>query len=148
MPGPAPKNQALRQRRNKASSRSLLPVENSPITHTPPLPKNPAGEWDELTRQWWKDIWSSPQHHEFLRADLGALWRLAILTDVFWKTGKLEVAKEIRLLEHEFGLTPLSRRRLEWSVEQVEQAQAQGDRVRSKQAIVVGGSDPRELLKK
>jgi hypothetical protein len=98
-----------------------------------------------LSRRWWKDVWSSPLHHEYLRADLGALFRLVFLVDDFWKTGKLDVAKEIRLLEREFGLTPLARRRLEWTVAQAEEAKDRHEQKRSKRATIID-ADPREVL--
>jgi hypothetical protein len=73
------------------------------------------------------------------------------LVDQFWKDGDLATAREIRLLEREFGLTPLSRRRLEWSVVRVEDAierleddRGQRDRKRSKRARVI--ADPRTML--
>lgn len=146
MPGPLPKNPLIRQRRNKKSTRAMLPAEDRPITRRPSLPPNPTGDWNSLTEKWWADVWSSPVHHEFLRADLGSLFRLAILVDMFWKTGKLSVATEIRLLEREFGLTPLSRRRLEWTVAQTEEAKDRHDVNRAKRARVIGGDDPRESL--
>src|ERR671923_278181 len=105
MPGPVPKNPAVRQRRNKSVSRALLPAETAPIRRAPSLPDLPEGGWHVLTERWWHDVWRSPQRHEFLRTDLGALFRLAVLVDMFWKFGKLEVAKEVRMLEREFGLT-------------------------------------------
>jgi hypothetical protein len=145
MPGPPPKALELRQRRNKVATRATLPAEDSPITNTPRLPKNPLGQWNKLTRAWWKDVWSSPQSSEFLRADLGSLFRLAILVDMFWKSGKLAVAKEIRLLEREFGLTPMARRRLEWQVTQTEEAKDRHDNRRARQARSVD-SDPRGAL--
>ena len=82
--------------------------------------------------------------HEFLRGDLPALFRLVSLVDRYWKTGALEVARELRLLEREFGLTPLSRRRLEWQVTQSEEARDRHEQRRMKRAKVIG--DPREVL--
>ena len=147
MPGPMPKPPALRQRRNKSSTRAMLPAEKSPIVRAPSLPTNPLGDWHGMTRSWWKDVWSSPQSAEFLRADLGALFRLAILVDMFWKSGKLAIAKEIRLLEREFGLTPLSRRRLEWTVAQTEDAKDYHEHKRAKRATMIDAYfDPREVL--
>jgi len=147
MPGPPPKNPAIRQRRNKATTRSTLPAEKNPISRAPSLPPNPTGDWNELTVKWWRDVWSSPLRDEFLRADLGALFRLAILVDMFWKTSKLSVATEIRLLEREFGLTPLSRRRLEWSVTTAEESRDIHEMNRANRAQrMVSGSDPRESL--
>ena len=147
MPGPMPKNPTLRQRRNKSSSRAILPAENKPIRYAPRLPDVIEDGWHGLTRAWWRDIWSSPLRHEFLRADLGALFRLAILVDSFWKFRKLEIAKEIRLLEREFGLTPLSRRRLEWTITQTEEAVDRYERKRARSAVMLDG-DPREVLDK
>lgn len=98
-----------------------------------------------MTRRWWKDIWTSPQHYEFLRADLGALFRLAVLIDKFWTGAGLAVAAEIRMMEREFGLTPLSRRRLEWSVAQAEEATSRHEEKRSRRAKIV--DDPRGVLK-
>jgi len=148
MPGPSPKDLAIRQRTNKSATRALLPAETAPIKRTPRLPANPAGSWEKLTCAWWHEVWRSPQHTEFLRSDLGSLFRLAVLVDGFWKEGKLEVATEIRLLEREFGLTPLSRRRLEWRIAQTEEALDIHEHNRAKRAIILDpiDPDPREVL--
>lgn len=147
MPGPLPKNQTVRQRRNKKSTRAMLPAEKNPISRAPSLPENPTGDWNDLTVKWWRDVWSSPLRDEFLRADLGAIFRLAILVDMFWKTGKLSVASEIRLLEREFGLTPLSRRRLEWTTATAEDSKDRRELVRARKArMLVDAGDPRETL--
>jgi hypothetical protein len=87
-------------------------------------------------------------HYEYMRGDLPALYRLVVLVDAFWKTGKLDTAKEISLLEREFGLTPLSRRRLEWSVAQTEEARDRHEQKRSRRALIIDGDDPREVLSK
>lgn len=147
MPGPAPKNPAIRQRRNKAATRALLAAETKPVVGTPKLPDNPLGKWHKLTAVWWDDVWSSPMSAEFMRADLGALFRLAMLVDVFWKSGKLAAAAEIRLMEREFGLTPLSRRRLEWTVAQADEATVKVEKKRASKARVIE-NDPREALAK
>ena len=147
MPGPVPKDPAVRQRRNKSASRAVLAAESMPIVGRPRLPKFPGdGNWHAMSRKWWRDVWSSPMGHEFLRGDLPALFRLVLLVDNFWKFGKLEFAKEIRLLEREFGLTPLSRRRLEWTVASTEEAVGRHERNRVRRAQVIDGGDPREVL--
>lgn len=148
MPGPMPKPPALRQRRNKSSTRAML-IGETPRLRAPRLPDLPEGEeWHPMAREFWKTIWASPVHLEFLRADEPALFRLVALVHAFWTYGKLEVAKEIRLLEREFGLTPLSRRRLEWTVAQAEEAKDRHEQKRIKRAVVIDGEvkDPRELL--
>lgn len=146
MPGPPPKPPELRQRRNRPASRALLPAETQPITERPRLPACPnEGNWHKMAKQWWKDVWESPLKQELLRADLGALFRLVVLVDLYWKTLSLNVAKELRLLEREFGLTPLARRRLEWSVAQAEDAKDKRERRRARHATPIGG-DPRGIL--
>lgn len=98
-----------------------------------------------MARRWWQDVWSSPMHFEFVQGDVPALFRLIMLVNSFWWDAKLDVAKEIRMLEREFGLTPLSRRRLEWSVAQAEEAKEVHVRKQSKRALVLDG-DSREVL--
>lgn len=148
MPGPMPKDPALRQRRNKSATRALLLPEITPIVRAPRLPKKPDGaEWTDHAARWWKDVWSSPMRHEFLRVDLGALFRLVLMVDAFWVKPSLELAKEIRMMEREFGLTPLSRRRLEWTVAQTEEAKDRHDLQRARRAVVIdAGTDPRTVL--
>lgn len=81
---------------------------------------------------------------EYVRADAHALFRLAVLVDMFWIEPSAKLAAEIRLQQQAFGLTPLDRSRLEWSIEHTEQAKDRGERKRSERAIIA--SDPRELL--
>ena len=83
---------------------------------------------------------------EFLRGDEPALFRLLVLVDTFWRTRNLAVQREIRLMEREFGLTPYSRRRLEWQVAQSEGAKDKYERKRISQATIIDGDDPREVL--
>jgi len=101
--------------------------------------------WHPMARRWWNDVWASPMHHQFLRGDEPALLRLMVLVDTFWKTQALDVAREIRMLEREFGLTPLSRRRLEWNVVQAEEAKDKFEQRRVSRAKVIDG-DPRSVL--
>lgn len=145
MPGPAPKNPIVRQRRNKSASRATLPAELSPRVRAPMLPKHI--EWHEMTRRWWRDVWVSPMAGEYLRADEHGLLRLAILINMFWLEPSPKLAAEIRIQQQAYGLTPLDRRRLEWQVEQVEQARDKRERRRVVSAFVVSGDDPRDVLK-
>ena len=141
-----PKDPSIRQRRNKSASRALLRPDFAPRLRAPRLPELPAGEkWHLMALHFWRVVWSSPMHYGYLRGDEPALFRLLVLVNSFWTYGKLEVAKEIRLLEREFGLTPLSRRRLEWSVSQAEEAKDRHEQRRSKRATIIDG-DPRKVL--
>lgn len=143
MPGPVPKPSGTRQRRNRASSRAILPAEDNPRQRAPSLPKpirvtrKRKGEeveseraWHALAVHWWETIWSSPLAGEFIRADEPAIIRTFMLVDRFGRTGSLEVAKEIRMMEDRLGLTPIARRRLEWSIDQGEAAK---DRVQRRE---------------
>ena len=149
MPGPPPKDPKLRQRRNKASTAATLPSEEEIANRrlrAPPLPRD--RNWHKLTRSWWRDIWRSPMMPEFLRADTHALYRLARLIDEFWDDPNPRLAGEIRQEQACFGLTPLDRRRLEWQVEQTEDAKERGKKRRDKPEHQPGiQSDPRQLLK-
>ena len=145
MPGPTPKDPKIRQRRNRAATRATLVRIAAPRKRAPRLASRGKGqEWHKLTVAWWRDIWHSPMADEYLRADRHALFRLAMLIDLFWTEPTKEIAAEIRLEQQAFGLTPLDRRRLEWSIEQVETAQG---RTRTAQQETQGEEDPRELLK-
>lgn len=144
-----PKDPTIRQRRNKSASRALLPAETAPREKPPRLPAFPGEEgktWHAMARRFWHDVWSSPMRHEFVRGDEPALVRLLYLVDVFWKTGKLDIAKEVRMMEREFGLTPLSRRRLEWTVAQAEEARDLHEHKRARRAVIIDSVDPREVL--
>lgn len=146
MSGPMPKDPAIRQRRNKSSTRAILPAENAVTTKTPDLPKLPGRKkWHPMAQDYWKAIWSSPMSHEFLHADLFALVRLVMLVNRFFMRGSLDVAREIRMMEQQFGLTPFSRRRLEWTVAQAEEAKDQHEQKRIKRASVID-ADPRGVL--
>lgn len=150
--GPAPKAPEQRQRRNKTSTHADLaggPVV-APRDEAPPLPARRCGcqlqpgkvtrkgsrkprcsacngtglePWHERTKAFWEDVWSSPMVAEFAQADVHALFMLALLVDRFWWSGgDLDVAKEVRLQSEKFGLTPLSRRSLQWRLPKPDQS--------------------------
>ena len=141
MPGPAPKDPKLRQRRNRTSTSARLVRGEPRRQRAPSLPK--VRKWHELTRTWWRDVWRSPMAEEFLRADMHALFRLAVLVDMFWWDPSDKLAKEIRLEQQAFGLTPIDRRRLQWSVEEEETERRR--RVAAPQPVAE--EDPRAMLK-
>lgn len=145
MPGPLPKPAHMRQRRNVSPSKTTLEVTDDQRLKFFDLPVEVAFEDDvhHLTIDWWARLWESPQVGEFLQGDLGSLLRLASLIDQWWCTKKLAIAREVRVLEREFGLTPLSRRRLEWTVSQVtDQSIKVQDKIERRATSV----DPRNLL--
>ena len=118
MPGPLPKDPILRQRRNRTSTRAVLPAERRERKRAPQLPRNQA--WHKLTRAWWRDVWRSPMASEYLEVDLHGLYMLAALLDRFWQAPSTALAAEIRQQRQCFGLTPIDRRRLQWELKRAE----------------------------
>ncbi len=143
MPGPPPKNPSMRQRRNKSSSRAVLTiVPEVRMVTKPNLPRLEEGkEWHPMARKFWEDIWESPMSAEFTHGDEPALFRLLYLVNAFWTKPNLAVAKEISSMEKEFGLTPMSRRRLEWTIAQTEDAKGKEEVNRAKRAKQVRDGD-------
>lgn len=153
MPGPVPKAAGTRQRRNRTStsarleappaSRVELPIRYSSYRcvecyltvgkHTAeqfdkediaPHGFEPAEEsWRDLSIAWWATIWASPMAEEWVDADVPGLVALAFLVDEFWRTGNREIAAEIRMQQREYGLSPLSRRSLQWEIIRVKRAE-------------------------
>jgi len=143
MSGPPPKNPKIRQRRNRVTGATLTATDK-PRQRAPRLPKRDDDqEWHRLTRAWWRDVWHSPMAEQFLEVDKHALYRLAMLIDAFWSQPSRQLAAEIRLEQQAFGLTPLDRRRLQWSVGQEEERR----RTRTRQSPHERGDDPRKILR-
>jgi hypothetical protein len=103
--------------------------------------------------EWWTSVWQSPMASEYLDADMkGGLYLLADLHDARWKATAnadlVKLASEIRLQEVRFGLSPIDRSRLRWTIEQGETA---AERTESRRAAKVPkapkGKDPRGVLK-
>jgi hypothetical protein len=99
-----------------------------------------------MTVAWWRDVWRSPMAKEFLEADKHALFRLAILIDRFWLEPSKELGAEIRLEQQAFGLTPIDRRRLQWSVDNDREI-SDNRRVAVAPTCYKIEVDPRNLLK-
>ena len=161
---PAPKHQSVRARVNKASTRATLTEPDPDEIEIPELPpmrlverkrKNEDGEtetymvevpWRLETQQWWEDIFSSPMASEFHSSDRHGLFRLAVLIDEFWTSPSTQANAEIRLAQKDYGLTPLDRRRLEWTIASAERATDEGQKRRGTTEFTRrddGGADPR-----
>lgn len=92
----------------------------------------------------WKHAWESPMASQWLRTDVDALGRLAVLWDDF-NHGKMLLASEIRLQEQRFGLTPLDRSRLQWEISKADEAEHRKSR-RAETPRRTGTNDPRRGL--
>lgn len=152
MPGPAPKPAHRRQRTNRTSTASVLeatpavkvdlPLRYSswkcvecylrPGRHSEEYfdkeeiaPHDFVAaevEWQPLTVRWWDTIWESPMVQEWVNADVPDLVAIAFLWDNFYRLGEPSIHAEIRMASREFGLSPLSRRTLQWEIHKVESA--------------------------
>lgn len=148
MPGPPPKHSSVRRRRNLAPGAVELP---GPAPREPGKRPTLPGSKDMLasTRAWWRTVWDSPMAVVWLDADLPALVRLAQLHDLtsrqftIVREGPTPVLRdlnervvavtfespvtaallaEMRQIEDRLGLSPLSRRRLQWEVAHAQEA--------------------------
>ena len=85
-------------------------------------PSIPA-EYHDLTKAWWSTIWDSPIAEEWVDADVPGLVALAQLIEDFWRADAPNRAKahaEVRMASREYGLSPFSRRQLQWEIKKVE----------------------------
>ena len=120
---PKPKDPSLVARRNKTSTRAVLTPQSNP--KVPPLPK--GIRWHQQVRDWWKRAWSSPMVPEWTESDIDALYMAARLMQMLWADDATPneakgLAGEIRQLLAQCGLTPMSRRSLQWEIERGESA--------------------------
>jgi len=150
--GPAPKDPKLRQRTNRVSTSAQLPSEADASDFVVPdlYGRDDGVAWHPHVIEWWESVWRSPMAREFLDADMrGGLYLLAELHQLRWtatsKTALLDAAKEIRLQEVRFGMSPIDRRRLQWEVARGEDAERR--RSKPKRAKGKKGSDPRDVLR-
>lgn len=135
----------LRQRRNKTSTKTELVTSETPRRRAPSLPKRGENEadWHPATRSWWREVWHSPQAAEFLRVDIGGLFVLAQLIDSFWDNPTAALAAEIRQQSKAFGLDPISRVRLQWSVKRGAPSTKREETPKTQEII----EDPRNVLR-
>ena len=155
----AKKDPSVRARANRAATAATLGSESVvPLAQRPELPERTdkdgnALAWHQLTLEWWRDLWAAPMAGEYHSSDRHGLFVLAGLMEDFWRAGsptmRTTVAMEIRLQRQAFGLTPYDRRRLEWTIESVHEAQDRGRsrRQRATTPAPVAGADPRSALR-
>lgn len=134
----------MRARRNKSTTSSRFETGEARPASPPDLGDHPANEpWHERTLLFWRELWSSPMAAEYLLADRDGLVALTVLVDRFWKDPHPTLAAEIRLQRQCFGLTPIDRRRLQWEVVRVEEA----ERKKRPSTPARSDVDPRSVLR-
>lgn len=149
---PAPKKHpSTRARGNRASTAAVLTGDKT-AGLVRPLP--PIRVWADLTQEWWRDLWASPMSSEYHSSDWYQLIPLAIAYNLLVTDEDLSpnafkaLSEEVRAHRTPFGMTPYDRRRLEWTIEQAEDAKDSGKARRERQGNVQPktGSDPRAVL--
>ncbi|GAA1909316.1 hypothetical protein GCM10009737_08190 [Nocardioides lentus] len=162
-----PADQRLTKRGTKAALVEALVAAHSPV---PALPDHPPrydddgneleAVWHAQTRAWWNDVWTSPMAAEWDEAsDRHNMFVIALLYDDIWRApsarARQSALAEFRLQRAELGLSPYSRRRLEWTIETAAEATDRG--ARRRQGGAAGqpsperreqpkGPDPRAVL--
>jgi len=150
MPGPLPKNPKTRSRTNRPKPYAVLAPDKKPVVGVPPLAKHPDGEaWHPYVLAFWQLVWRSPMAAQFVEADIAGLFRMAMLTHRFMKSPTVAVSAELRMLSQSYGLSPLDRRRLEWTIAKSEDAvdattERRSKTTRGREPIDL---DPRDVLK-
>lgn len=120
--GPAPKDPATRQRRNRSPGANTIEDHDPlPRDKIPPLKKRLGAdgkpiEWSKLARAYWRELWKSPVAKLWTRSDVWRVWLYLDLFDQWVTTRELDVLKELRLQSPALGIAPMDRRRMDWSV--------------------------------
>lgn len=129
MPQPK-KPEGVRRRTNKAATKATLTTQTKP--KVPDLPDHPSDDvWHPQAVEFWQDVWSSPMSPEWdPGSDRHNVLMCVLLVHDMWTTGSAGVraksASEFRLQRASLGLSPYDRRRLEWTIEQADEAVEKG----------------------
>lgn len=155
---PTPKHPSVRQRRNQVATTTTLQVVPAGEREVPELPerfrrvKDPDGgyltvpaEWHPMAAATWTEVWSSPMVAEYLEADHGGIRILLALESDFWErleAGRsvTELAAEISRIRKNFGLAPMGRRSLQWTIAQTQETMDRNRRRRVRAAEAIEGS--------
>lgn len=146
------KDPSVRARRNKSATRATISAPSD--VEIPELPEREQG-WHKLTAEWWTDVWSSPMSAEWDDSDLHNVLIAAAVYDDMWRAEtakeRKDAAAEYRLQRVDLGLSPYSRRRLEWTIESADEAKERGQQRRARRSTPVAPTapddDPRNVLR-
>lgn len=132
MPGPAPKPDDQRRRRNATMPTTRLPAEGRKGR----APAWPLSRATAAESKFWQEIWKTPQATAWERLGwtrtVARYARLAVAAEE--PRAQATICSEARQLEDRLGLTPMSMLRLRWEVVPNEVAEARQDREAAKQA--------------
>lgn len=103
----------------------------------PDMPEHPLGWWHKQAVAWWDAVWTSPMAEQWDDSDVFNVFAVALLYNDIWTAQTAKQRKdalgEFRLQRADLGLSPYSRRRLEWTIETAAEAQDKGARRRRRQ---------------
>lgn len=149
-----PADQQLEVKGTKAVLAARIIAAESPI---PAMPRHPdrwdteaemlmPTEWHEQTLAWWNDVWTSPMVGAWDDSDVHNVYVIALLYDDIWAAStpreRKDALAEYRQQRADLGLSPLSRSRLQWTIEGADEAKARGDKRR--QSTGQPGGQPRQ----
>lgn len=165
-----PADAQLPKRGTKAALVELLVSAERQIPAMPEHPPRFVGEgedsyevavdWHPQTEAWWNDVWTSPMAAEWDKSDIHNVLVVALLYDDIWSATtakeRKEALSEYRLQRADLGLSPYSRRRLEWTIETAAEATDRGRERRERRGTASpeqpakragAAEDPRSVLR-
>lgn len=147
------------ERRNGERDFPLIPVKNTKAAYVelltkdddpvPEMPEHPARvRWHVQTLEWWRNAWLSPMRNEWhVDTDYFNVLIAALhFDDMMMAAGAVERQKAYNALKaavQPLGLTPYSRRQLEWTTANAEEATRKNQRGKG-QPINGAGEKPDE----
>ena len=158
-----PADQQIETRGRKAQLAERIIAAESPI---PTMPAHPPRwdedaamaldtDWHEQTVAWWNDNWTSPMVSAWDPSDFHNVCVVALAYDDIWTSTspreRKDAMAEFRQQCVRLGLDPISRARLQWTVETADEAVSKGDRRRQASQSTTSaprpsGVDPRHHL--
>lgn len=164
-----PADAQIPKRGTKAVLVDMLVAAERQIPDMPAHPPRYTGEgedsypvpvdWHVQTEAWWNDVWTSPMAAEWDQSDVHNVVVVALLYDDIWTAStareRKEALSEYRLQRADLGLSPYSRRRLEWTIESADEAKDRGQQRRERRSgegrpltpAAAAAADPRNVLR-
>jgi hypothetical protein len=129
MPGPAPKAEAARRRRNATVATTRLPAEgyNADIPEWPLF--IPMTIREEIL---WGELWRTPVAAQWIRQRYTRMVGLYVRYHIMAEEGDWHAAAETRHLADRLGLTPMAQLRLRWEIAEDEVGEARADKAAAK----------------
>jgi hypothetical protein len=113
---PPPKPPGQRNRRNLGQSKwAQLPADGADDERE--IPPFPFAKPAMAALAYWRMLWASPMATMYVEADQIPLARLCKAHATYLRTGKAKDLSAVTGLEDRYGLSPKSRRALQWEIE-------------------------------